>query len=100
MTPEGKIKNKVDKLLKKFGVWYFCPNAGQFGQHGIPDRIAIINARFIGIECKSNKTKRLTKLQEKTGREIEQAGGKFFVVCDDESLGEVREYLEERAAFR
>ena len=94
MTPEGKVKAKLDKLLKARGVWYFCPQAGPFGQHGIPDRIAIVGGQFVGIECKADATKRLTKLQEKTGREIEKAGGKFFVVCDDKSLATLGDYID------
>ena len=92
-TPEGKIKNKLDKMLKYEKVWYYSPQAGPFGRAGVPDRVAILNGQFIGIECKADRTKKPTALQLKCMQEIKDAGGKCFVVCDDESIEQVREYI-------
>jgi len=52
-TPEAKMKKKVDKVLKEAGVWYFAPQSGIYGRSGIPDRIACVNGRMIGIEVKA-----------------------------------------------
>jgi|TARA_S200002703_G_scaffold149335_2_gene146782 hypothetical protein len=92
-TPEGKIKNKLDKMLKYEKVWYYSPQAGPFGRAGVPDRVAILGGQFIGIECKADRSKKPTALQLKCMQEIEDAGGKCFVVCDDESIEQVREYI-------
>jgi|TARA_R100001460_G_scaffold212_3_gene933 hypothetical protein len=92
-TPEGKIKNKLDKMLKYEKVWYYSPQAGPFGRAGVPDRVAILGGQFIGVECKADRTKKPTALQLKCMQEIEDAGGKCFVVCDDESIEQVREYI-------
>ena len=92
-TPEGKIKNKLDKMLKYEKVWYYSPQAGPFGRAGVPDRVAILGGQFTGIECKAHRTKKPTALQLKCMQEIEDAGGKCFVVCDDESIEQVREYI-------
>jgi len=92
-TPEGKIKNKLDKMLKYEKVWYYSPQAGPFGRAGVPDRVAILGGQFIGIECKADRSKKPTALQLKCMQEIEYAGGKCFVVCDDESIEQVREYI-------
>ena len=92
-TPEGKIKNKLDQMLKYEKVWYYSPQAGPFGRAGVPDRVAILGGQFIGIECKADRTKKPTALQLKCMQEIEDAGGKCFVVCDDESIEQVREYI-------
>tara|TARA_E500000305_G_scaffold104100_1_gene100124 strand:+ start:252 stop:551 length:300 start_codon:yes stop_codon:yes gene_type:complete len=92
-TPEGKIKNKLDKMLKYEKVWYYSPQAGPFGRAGVPDRVAILSGQFIGIECKADRSKKPTALQLKCMQEIEDAGGKCFVVCDDESIEQVREYI-------
>ena len=95
MTPEGKVKAKVDKLLKSYPeVWYYSPQAGPYGSAGIPDRVAIVDGRFIGIEVKSGPTKKPTRLQEKCMRDIEAAGGRCFVICDETGLEELRLYLE------
>lgn len=92
-TPEGKIKNKLDKMLKYEKVWFYSPQAGPFGRAGVPDRVAIVNGRFIGIECKADRTKKPTALQLKCMKEIEMAGGKCFVVYDDETINQVREFI-------
>ena len=79
-TPEGRIKKRLANKLKELGVWYFFPAAGAFGRSGIPDVIAIWHGRFIGIECKSDPSKKPTALQEKAGREIKSAGGLWYLV--------------------
>jgi hypothetical protein len=95
-TPEGKVKRKLDKMLKSYPrVWFFSPQAGPFGRAGIPDRVAVIAGRFIGIECKADKGKKPTALQVKAMKEIEMAGGKCFLVYDDDTIEEVRQYIEE-----
>jgi hypothetical protein len=93
-TPEGKIKNKLDKMLKSEKVWFYSPQAGPFGRAGVPDRVAILEGQFIGIECKADRTKKPTALQLKCMKEIEMAGGKCFVVFDDETIEEVRKYID------
>lgn len=92
-TPEGKIKRKLDKMLKSENIWYYSPQAGPFGRAGIPDRVAIVDGRFVGIECKADRTKKPTALQLSCMKQIEAAGGKCFVVFDDETIEEVRTYI-------
>ena len=93
-TPEGKIKRWLDKSLKELGVWFYSPQAGPFGKAGIPDRVAIVRGRFVGIECKADKSKKPTALQTKTMKEIEMQGGKCFLVYDKETIQEVITYIK------
>lgn len=93
MTPEGKIKAKVDKLLHQHKVWFYSPQAGPYGRAGIPDRVAIVRGQFVGIEVKADRTKKPTQLQRKCMAQIEAAGGKCFVVCDIETLKLLEDYL-------
>tara|TARA_Y100000593_G_C4289378_1_gene327405 strand:+ start:502 stop:792 length:291 start_codon:yes stop_codon:yes gene_type:complete len=95
MTPEGKIKRKLDNTLKQLGVWYYSPQSGPFGRSGIPDRVAIHKGRFIGIECKADAKKKPTALQIKCMKEIDNAGGKCFVVYDDETIQQVVNFIGE-----
>lgn len=84
-TPEGKIKALVTKELKALGIWYFFPGNNGFGKSGIPDIIAIVDGRFVGIECKSDPSKQPTALQVKCGEEIKAAGGSWILVrCKDD----------------
>ena len=94
-TPEGKIKRKLDKVLKQEGVWFFNPQAGPFGRAGIPDKIACVNGQLVGIEVKSGPKHKPTRLQTVCMERIEAAGGKCFVVCDDETLHQLEVYIEE-----
>lgn len=95
-TPEGKIKNKLDKMLKSYGkdVWYFNPQAGIFGKSGIPDKILCVNGNFIGVECKADRTKKPTVLQLQCINKIRNAKGVCFVVYDDETINQVRLHIE------
>jgi hypothetical protein len=95
-SPEGRVKARLDKMMKAEGVWFYSPQAGPFGAAGIPDRVAIVAGQFVGIECKADKTKKPTALQMKCMRDIEQAGGKCFVAYDDETIEAVREYIRAR----
>jgi hypothetical protein len=95
-TPEGRIKAKLDKMLKAEGVWYYCPQAGPYGVAGIPDRVAVVAGQFVGIECKADKTKKPTALQMKCMRDIEAAGGRCFVAYDEQTIEAVRDYIRDR----
>ena len=95
MTPEGKVTAKVDKVLKRLGVWYYNPQSGIYGSSGIPDKIACVNGQLVGIEVKSGPKHKPTRLQTVCMERIEAAGGKCFVVCDDETLHQLEVYIEE-----
>lgn len=99
-TPESKIKAKVDKLLHQHKIWFFSPQAGPYGRAGIPDRIAIVSGLFVGIEVKADRSKKPTQLQRDCMAKIEAAGGKCFVVCDDTTLGELKEFLNDCSTQR
>lgn len=92
-TPESKIKSALDKMLKAEGVWYYSPQAGPYGAAGIPDRVAIVCGLFLGIECKADEKCKMTALQERCKEQIENAGGKFFLVFDKATIEEVRQWI-------
>ena len=81
-TPEKKVKDKVAKVLKEYGAYYFFPATGGFGRSGVPDIIVCHKGQFIGIECKagSNTT---TALQVRELEKIITAGGYALVVNED-----------------
>ena len=92
-TPEGRIKQQVVSVLKKHKVWYFFPASNGYGKSGIPDIIACVSGRFLGIECKSDASKTPTALQVKCGADIRTSGGVWMVVCDDESIQQLEHTL-------
>lgn len=81
MTPEGKVKAKVKKVLDNMGAYHFSPATGGYGKSGVPDIVACLRGRFVGIECKAGKNKP-TALQEKNLNEIEESGGIAMIVDD------------------
>jgi len=57
LTPEKKVKNKVVRLLKEHGAYYFFPASYGMGRSGVPDVVCCLHGCFIGIECKAGKNK-------------------------------------------
>ena len=82
MTPEGKVKKRVNKILEKYGTYYFSPVTGGFGRSGVPDIIVCYLGVFIGIECKAGDNKP-TALQLKNLEDIHTNGGWGMIVNED-----------------
>jgi len=88
MTPEGKVKKEVGKILAEHGVYYFYPVATGMGRAGIPDIIGCHKGHFIAIECKAGKNK-TTALQERELDLIMLAGG-ISLVINETNLDHLR----------
>lgn len=92
MTPEGKVKKNVKKILDEYGCYYFNPATGGFGASGVPDIIACYKGRFIGIECKAGNNQP-TLLQGANLDKIRAQGGIALVIRED-NLEQVRDKLQ------
>lgn len=90
MTPEGKVKKEVIAYLNERGAYYFMPVTGGYGRSGVPDIVACLNGKFVGIECKAGDNQP-TALQVKNLKAIRSAGGLSFCV---NSVKLLREQLE------
>ena len=53
-TPEAKVKAKVKNLLARYKVYFFMPATHGYGSSGVPDIVACMQGKFIGIEVKAN----------------------------------------------
>jgi hypothetical protein len=84
MTPEGKVKEKIKKILKARGAYYAMPMGTGFGNAGVPDFLCCIPpyGGFLAIEAKAGKGV-TTALQNKNLAEIEAAGGMALVIHED-----------------
>ncbi len=87
MTPEKKVKDKVAKVLKQLGAYYFFPATGGYGRSGVPDIVGCYNGKFFGIECKAGKNT-TTALQEFELEKIRKAGG-IALVVNENNVGDV-----------
>ena len=91
MTPEGKVKEKVKKILKDMNAYYVMPATGGYGSSGAPDFLVCLDGLFYGIECKANGNQP-TALQLKHMKDIRDAGGKAIVI-HEENISQLREFL-------
>jgi len=79
MTPEGKVKKQVKKVLDDVGAYHFSPMMDGYGRSGVPDIIACYKGKFIGIECKAGDNKP-TLLQLRNIEDIKRNQGLAIVV--------------------
>jgi Holliday junction resolvase len=91
-TPESKIKEKVVKILKKHGVYYFFPATHGYGRSGVPDIICCFRGQFVAIECKAGNNKP-TALQQRELKNIMTSGGHAFV-ADETSISFLESYFD------
>lgn len=93
MTPEGKVKAKIDAILKKYNVYYFKPRGTGMGRSGIPDYVCCFYGHFIAIEAKT-VGKGLTALQTKEFNDIADHHG-IVVQINEENLHVIERLLDE-----
>ena len=78
---EKTLENKIKEHLKKNGHFHFKFFANALTKTGVPDIIACINGRFVGIEVKNPNGKGVVSpLQKLTCDEINKQGGKAIIV--------------------
>lgn len=95
MTPEGKVKEKVKKVLNEFGVYYHMPVQNGMGKPSL-DFVCCHKGRFLAIETKTEKGK-LTTRQQVTMEEMQKAGAIVLLIrgeSDGETFAILRGFLE------
>ena len=95
MTPEGRVKEKVKKILKEYNAYYHMPVQNGMGKPSL-DFICCAKGRFLAIETKTEKGK-LTLRQQNTLEEMQKAGAITLVIrgeSDGEAFAILRSFLE------
>jgi Holliday junction resolvase len=82
MTPERKVKARVEAILREAGAYYFFPATHGYGRSGVPDIIACLDGGFLAIECKAGKGKP-TALQMRELDRVRTAGGAALLVNEE-----------------
>lgn len=90
-TPEGKVKERVKKLLKRFNIYWHMPVQNGMGSPSL-DFICCVRGYYLAIETKAPGNKP-TPRQVLTIKEIEAAGGFVFVVATDDDLLRLESFL-------
>ena len=90
-TPEGKVKEKVKKLLTKHGAYFFMPRGTTYGRSGIPDFIVCAHGLFVGVETKAGRNEP-SALQDLEMLNIRKAGG-ITLVINEKNLDDLEHLL-------
>lgn len=82
----------VKWLNSEPGVVAWKIHGGPYQTAGIPDIIACVNGRFVGLEVKlPGRERKLTKLQDHTLQRIAECGGEAHLVV---SMAQVKEAVD------
>lgn len=99
-THEGKVKQRVKKILDELNCYYFMPVTNGYSRSGVPDFVACVNGVFVGIETKSKfSTRIVTVLQKKNLQGIADTGGISMEINED-NVEKIPEYLKDVVACR
>lgn len=79
-------------MLKKRHVYYFFPVAGAYSSIGVPDIVACVRGKFVGIECKAGDN-RPTELQLRNLKAIRDNNG-IALVVNENNLDVLEQRLE------
>ena len=90
---EKWVKAQVVKILKDVGAYYFYPVASGYMSIGVPDIVACIKGRFVGIECKAGDNKP-TLLQLKNLQAIANNQG-ISILVNEDSLDNLKTIIKE-----
>lgn len=95
--PESRLVNQIKSTLKmRHGGFWIKVHGGMYQQNGIPDLLGCVRGHYVALEVKvPERADRVTKLQEQTIREIEDAGGVARVVTSIEEAEQVMDDLYE-----
>jgi len=92
MTPEGRVKNTLKKVLDEMGIYHFSPFMAGMGRAGVPDIIACYEGKFVAFECKAGKNQP-TALQEREMNDIRRAKGLAYVI-NEANMADIKELLQ------
>lgn len=79
MAAEKTFENKIKAWLKDHGCYFVKFFANRMTKTGVPDILACVNGRFVGIEVKAQNG-RPSELQKYNIKKIREAGGLAFIV--------------------
>ncbi len=95
---ERDVVAAIKSFLASYGsdMFFWKEHGEPYGTSGVPDIICCYKGRFLGLEVKL-PTGRLTELQKRAIRKINQAGG---IACRVESVEDVKRVIEQVDAER
>lgn len=96
---ESAIQRRLLDKIEEIDAVYVRKIAQSIYSHGgVPDIVGCIGGLWFSIEVKTNKGK-LSKLQEREGKLIEEAGGIFLVCYGEKDIEYVLSILRHAALY-
>lgn len=91
--PEGKLSRQIIEAIRAQNGWAFKVHGSEMQPAGLPDIIACIDGRFIGLETKMpGKEDTVTQIQFAMHNKIRAAGGVCEVVTSVQAAMKVCGY--------
>lgn len=83
MASEKNFENRIKKFLRDNGCWFCKYFANGYTKSGVPDILACVGGKFVGIEVKAADGKP-SALQIKNQELIQKAGGLSYILYPDD----------------
>lgn len=83
-TPEGKVKDRVKKVLRAHSAYWHMPVMNGLGAPSL-DFVGCHRGAFFAVETKAGN-KQMTPRQEATAAAMAEAGGTVFLVNEFEGM--------------
>ena len=90
---EATVKRNARSFLKSRSIFFMDIQGSRFTTNGVPDIIAVIDGRFIGLEFKTYRGKQ-SEDQKIFQKRLEAAGGLYFII---RSVADLKNTLEQIA---
>lgn len=96
MGPEDRFKNRILRVIKTYGGWWYTTPRSRFGKVGIPDVIGCLCGRFIAIEFKApGSSYTTTSSQNMNLNHIQSCGGHAFVCDSEEAANAIIQFVQD-----
>lgn len=80
--PESKLSRHILAVLKEQGIFAFKVHGSALMMAGLPDIVACVDGRFVGLETKVPERRgNVSEIQKRVHQLIERSGGTARVVC-------------------
>ena len=94
LTPEGKVKQSVKKLLASYEAYWHMPVQNGMGAPSL-DFVGCHRGKFFAVETKAGN-KQMTDRQRLTAKAMEDAGAVVFLINEETGLPQLESWLSEQ----
>lgn len=93
MTPEGRLKSAIKKMLDGRGAFWSMIPGGAYAKIGDPDMVVCYHGYYIAIEAKATTKQR--EWQKLRQQQIEAAGGIYIVPHTVKEVADVLDAIDQ-----